>query len=79
MLDRAQVRGAVALNVGVGLAATAAIAALAGDVDNAAVPLAPKCTYTRPASTIGVGDAWLFLKLRRAELPSWNTSTLTTS
>src|SRR5262245_62428503 len=49
------------------------------DVDNAAVPLAPKCTYTRSPSMMGVGDAWLFLGFRRMALLNRNTSAFTAS
>src|SRR5262245_52332692 len=49
------------------------------DVVSAAVPSAPKCTYTRSPSTIGVGDAQLFFGLMTRGLLTRNTSMLTTS
>src|SRR5437870_8894695 len=49
------------------------------EVVSAAVPSAPKCTYTRSPSTIGVGDARLFLGLVASLLRVRKTSTFTTS
>src|ERR1700730_7209215 len=49
------------------------------EVVSAAVPSVPKWTYTRSPSTMGVGEAWLFLRFEGLALLSRKTSTFTTS
>src|SRR6185369_5275145 len=49
------------------------------DVVSAAVPSAPKCTYTRSPSRMGVGSASEFLGLSGSTERTWKTSVLMAS